>query len=286
MNEPTSPRDDGHPTTASEDELVSAVLDGEATEAERATVDADPRLRARRDEFSRIRDAAAVQAPDRSVTDTTIARVLAETTDARSPATATGVVDLERARRRRRLATALGAAAALVIVVPLLAIALASGDRDADLASTAESTTEDATADDAASLDASPSSTTRAGEQTEKTVPLDFGSVASIDQLRIQVEAAVAARQVLGSEPGEAGRSLYLSPNAEAPAASESGTALRLAGSCAGTIRAADPALDALELIGTSTLDGEPVIVLVFGRSDAVLVVARLDCTTIDRSNL
>ncbi|MEL7207745.1 MAG: hypothetical protein AAGK32_05865, partial [Actinomycetota bacterium] len=63
-----------------DDDLVSAVLDGEADAAERARVESDPDLRARLDEFRSISDAvrAPTGAVEPEIRDDAIARAISE----------------------------------------------------------------------------------------------------------------------------------------------------------------------------------------------------------------
>jgi hypothetical protein len=113
-------------TDFTNDELVSAVLDGEATEEEAARVRADAALSARLAELRAARDAiaASVPLPKREQRDALIAGVIT------SPDAAAAVrpVDDLRDRRRRRLLRVASIAAALLAVVGLVgAIAALTG---------------------------------------------------------------------------------------------------------------------------------------------------------------
>ena len=97
----TEPTPDDPPVTPAErlDELVSAVLDGEATPEDAATVDGDPELRARLEEFRAVRSLLSTD-----------------------PGAGTGpVLEDELARRRRvtsrRVAGAVGVAAAVTLLL-------------------------------------------------------------------------------------------------------------------------------------------------------------------------
>ena len=104
-----------------DDELVSAVLDGEATPAERALVEGSVEGRARLAQFRAVAAAAETVAPlPPTVVDQLVGRAL----DAAAPVSAPAPVDLPRRRARRdggelwrRWGTAVAAVAAVVIVV-------------------------------------------------------------------------------------------------------------------------------------------------------------------------
>ena len=101
------------------DELASAYLDGEATPAEAALVESDPRMQALVEELRAVRDllAAPVEVPSDEVRDQMIARAL----DHRAP-----VVSMETARRRMRAippqARVILAAAAVVAAIAVVGV--------------------------------------------------------------------------------------------------------------------------------------------------------------------
>lgn len=138
------------------DQLLSAVLDGEATAEDVARVRSDPELTS---ELDRITDAvgrlgALVVPPPPDVRDRMIAAALDELSPTANvpDATATPVIDLaaQRARRQKRL-NILGAAAAIILVVGA-AVSLNSGDnRASDTSSVAQEAT-DGGADDVAEI--------------------------------------------------------------------------------------------------------------------------------------
>ena len=143
------------------DELVSAVLDGEATDDERARVAADPALQRRLAELGAI--ATAVAEPPTPlpppVADDQIAAALdawvgleSRTDRTVAPVTGAEVVDLGAARSRRRPARqfALGAAAALVVVVGAALLVVGTGEREE---TAFESVGEAITSDDATVTD-------------------------------------------------------------------------------------------------------------------------------------
>ena len=126
-----------------DDEIVSAVLDGEATADERARVDTDPELQRRLAEMRQVRDAVAVAVDplDEVSTRRLVDRALTTATDQQAVA-GRGAVRGEKASRPRRREGALiglGSAAAVVILALLVGPGLLStGDDDsADVASMA-----------------------------------------------------------------------------------------------------------------------------------------------------
>ncbi len=127
------------------DELVSAVLDGEATPDEAAQVDSDPTLSARRDELAAIRDAVAAPVP---VLDELTARRLRE----RALAELSEVRHTPASRPARRPGTLVGVgAAAVILLVALIALPGLLGDDDESTDSVASGAA-DALAEEAAEL--------------------------------------------------------------------------------------------------------------------------------------
>jgi hypothetical protein len=143
--------DDLLPAPSPDDELVSAVLDGEATDAERARITAEPALQARLVELGAARDALAVPVKiDDSTREAGLAAALAAASEpggilagepgaktssghqvASEPATGTNatgseVVDLA-ARRRTRLTVAAAAVAAVVVLAVAVPLAVGRG---------------------------------------------------------------------------------------------------------------------------------------------------------------
>ena len=96
-----------------DDELVSAYLDGEATPAERAVVEGDPRLLARVDELRAVTAAVGAPVPpDDSARD----RLIAQALTAAGPVAP--VVSLDAARRRRQRTFVAIASVAAALAVP------------------------------------------------------------------------------------------------------------------------------------------------------------------------
>jgi negative regulator of sigma E activity len=299
-SDPTDPTDPTDATTAAEDELVSAVVDGEATADERTLVENDPRLRARRDSFTRVRGSlgAVPAVPDatrESAITTALDSAEVHQRDVDSTPPKTVRLDRDRTHRRRQVATILAAAAAILIAVPLLAIALSGRGTEQDVASTGVAADEstDALASGGAA-DAAPSSTTASPEAASGFAVVfagDLGSIGSASQLRAEVEGALAS----------AGRSL--APRSASPQSSTTAPSQApnvdaddpSADACGAAVAASDPTLGSLVLTATATWSDEPAVVLVFRsvvpaaageQPDAladIIVLARPDCTTIGR---
>jgi hypothetical protein len=169
-----------------DDELVTAVLDGEATADERARVADDPALARRLEELSRVRDAVAE--PVGSLDELT-ARRMREQALAAAPATMSGRVDGSEARGTSRpwwqggSLVGIGSVAAVVLVALLVVPALLAGGDDADTAAgDHEATTMDATelrsdafaadeADDAGDAGSSPQSDGETFDEVEVPAP-------------------------------------------------------------------------------------------------------------------
>ncbi len=254
------------PRPPDEDELVSRVLDGDATADERARVARDPRLQARVRDFERVQTALAdVEPASAAVRDDAIAAAMAEV----APVAATDdrvrsdLLAYTRGRRRRRIATVVAVAAALLIGVPLLAIALTGRGTEQKSASTAG---------DAVAAQA-PGETL--GPQTGGHLQ-ELGAIGSEEELR------AALVPVLGPSNADAATRLQAS---------------------AGTLPSvplepvpADKAIDCVDLELTrdgfavasyaahATWQGESAVVAVFDiPSTPVVVVMRDDCTVVAR---
>jgi hypothetical protein len=277
------------PTTAGEDELVSAVLDGEATPAERARVEGDPRLRARLASFTAVREAVGEVPPVADAArDASIANALDRATDAafQQPGPDAHSLAAARSRRRRRVATIVAAAAVAVVAVPLLAIALTGRRTEEKLASTGEAVSESAD-DQASARDAAPSSTTTSPliapspeAQRLAAGPIfvgDLGPISAIAELRFAVQAAL----VDSDERLRASNSAFALSDTDA---------LR----CATAVAAADPSVGLPLMTSTATWKGVPAFVTVFATLAAsppeptdvpvqLIVVTGADCTVIER---
>jgi hypothetical protein len=123
------------PHHSPDDEIVSAVLDGEATAAERARVVSDPDLVERMAHLARVRDAVA--SPVEALDEVTARRLISHAIESASPETAHGITAPSRRQSRwtSPLGIGLGSAAAVLLValiaVPML---LQSSGEDSDAA--------------------------------------------------------------------------------------------------------------------------------------------------------
>lgn len=220
------------------DELLSAVLDGEADVEQSTHVDACDACRAR---LGALRDASALVATparnaDAGRRDAAIAAALAVA----DGVTGT-VVPL---RRRRTIPTWLGAAAAVVVAVGAISLLVNRGGetRSADTA---------VDGDDAGGADAMAEENATA----MLVAPVvDGGDLGAIDaaSLRETIEGAFAATREAPQEAGEAS-------DAPAPAAEGRATV-----PCEQEVRAGNPDLGGLVYRASGDLDGTAVVVLAF----------------------
>jgi hypothetical protein len=249
-----------------DDDLVNAVLDGEATPDERARVLSDPDLRDRLDELTRVRDliAAAVPPPDEATRDDNIRRAIAagrRDGDER-------VVALR--SRRPGVPTWLAAAAVIVLLLAggaLLASVDGGDDDAASLSSGDESSgagTEESAADAAEDAGgAATSDTVRADELAR-----DLGVVADDDELRESLRLAL-----------DGDLDAFEDDEVEPPTDETLSTLPGEARACGEQATAA--ARPGPRRLFVATYDGAPAIVYVYGPdSDLRVVVVRADdCT-------
>ncbi|HEX2384723.1 MAG TPA: hypothetical protein VHI95_18915 [Acidimicrobiales bacterium] len=249
-------------TDFSDDEVVSAVLDGEATDEEVARVDADAALSARLAELRSARDAIAepVQLPSARQRDAAITTAMAEMAAVGSePATTRQVVDLRQRRHRRALRVASIAAAVLILVAMVGAIAALSG-RDNRQASNAAGQASSAAALPAAGA-ADSLASAAAGAPAPSGPASELGSFQTpeglVDAVRHLQQSSATFSQEEKSQRDTA---------SAAPSAAE--------GSC-------QPRADAT-FVASALLSGQPVIVIVSGRPGQQTVeVDDVNCTVL-----
>ena len=266
-----------------DDELVSAVLDGEATPAERARVEADPVLRARLDEFAAVRDQVAAPVAPRSeaARDAAIAAAVAEAGERRRHRA--NVVHL---RRRQEIPRFLAAAAAVLLVLGGFGYlasqidrtgddsgdAAAGGESSEDTASTAAD--EDAfSAEDSAGGDGGAEAATAEG-QFGAPSPRSLPPVADEDELRetLRTDAFEASPDSPATEPSTPTTSILPSDAVETRGGSLG---------CQRALERADTTLTGLLLKATTEYAGVPAVVYVFGQADGgrrVIVVTDATC--------
>ena len=221
-----------------DDELLSAVLDGEADVEQSAHVDACDACRAR---LGALRDASVLVATpvppaDAGRRDAAIAAALAA-------AEADTVVPL---RRRRTIPTWLGAAAAVVVAVGAISlIANRGGDDDGSGGFDTAAGGDDATSNTMADEDLSTA-------LAAPTPVVDGGDLGEVDATTLQatIEGSFGAqREAVASSPSE-----------EAGAAADGQAPVP----CEQEVRDGSPDLGALVYRATGTLEGTPVVVLAF----------------------
>jgi hypothetical protein len=154
------------------DELASAYLDGEATPAERAQVEADPRLMARVGELGAVRSALAAltEPPDAATRE----RALAAATAAAGAPPAATVTRINRDRPRRRVVAVGAAAAAVIAAIVVAVVATRSSDHSTTSSATVAPAARDLTP---AAASTGPAPTLASGATT--TAPAGGGTTAS-----------------------------------------------------------------------------------------------------------
>ncbi len=185
-------------TEPTPDELVSAYIDGELTDPERARVEADPVLREQVQRFLAVAEAVAapVPPPPAGHRDRAIAAAL----EASSTAVNVASLDVARARRRSPRVVAIASVAAAVAVV-LLVVPIVLSTRnggEVDLAGEDTATVESADLDVAAEAGADEALVAPAeGEALEAAPPVADQEAATLE------EEAPAEEEVPAEEPAE-----------------------------------------------------------------------------------
>jgi hypothetical protein len=233
------------------DELVSAVLDGEATGDERARVEADPALSARLAELRMVRDALAAPTPVPSER---------ERDAAIAAAIRSAPVDLQQRRRNRQRLTQIASIAAAILVFAVVVAgiaALSRHDSNNRAASSAAAASSSPTGSEAAAGAVSPSteSADAAGAPSpplSATAPVvaDLGSFATRDALVTAVEQANAQFRQQTATPPAAASTEQSRSAADAGCASQAGA----------------------RLFANAQLSGQPVIVVVTAAPNAEIL--------------
>ncbi|HEY2812937.1 MAG TPA: hypothetical protein VGJ03_05700 [Acidimicrobiales bacterium] len=237
-------------TDYTDDELVSAVLDGEATEEELARVSRDPELSARLRELEAARDLVAstpISAAPATARDDAVARAIAV-----MPAS------LEARRRQNarksRAARVVAIAAAVVVLAAVVGgiLALATRGRTQSSATSAAASgsgSSSGRADTGAALPPAPA--------TAAPVTTDLGSYASREALVASLrQAAFGLESGAPSQGPEQGQDRTATGAAQQPAAGNAGE-LSTVPSCASH--------PDTRLVGTAVLAGRNVVVFVYG---------------------
>jgi len=301
MTENDVPPDHPESTTPAEDEVVSAVADGESTEAERAAVEADPRLAARLRVFDSTRAAMSVGPIDPADRDRAIRAAVegAATAEPRTGAEPESdtVVALVGEHRRRRIAAIVAVAAAVLIVGPLLAITLLGGGRDVDFTATSNDAADSGSGASSDSVETLGEATPGAPLPPEIAVG-DLGELDSTTELRVRVQAALDTTLARRSAPSD-GPASTTSTVPSVSGSDEASEQFDSGGQPAGCISAVvgtDPTLGSAQVVtATATWLDEAVYVFVFrtlppagpgAPSDGpidVIVVTRPDCSVVER---
>lgn len=294
--------DDRPSIDPSDEELVSAYLDGEATADERARVEADPALLAEVEAFRAVAAAVGgpVLPPDRHRGDRMIAAALAaaeprsDRSDSADPpeqparpehrdrSADADVVPIGR-RRSRWLTRAPGLAAAAAVLF-LIGIGLVVTARDTGPDQSAGRQTARETETRSATGDGAGSSEDRSEEQDElssEAAPRAATPPAA-DLGGFPDEAAL--REALGTQALDAGPEAG-SPSAEggSDAAGDDDARFRTeADRCATVVTTTDTALDELLTVRTASIDGVPVLVFSHRERDEP---GRIIDTVVDRGS-
>jgi hypothetical protein len=296
------------------DELASAYIDGEATPEEVVRVESDPGLLARADVFrsvaAKVRDLPVAGDEGR---ESAIAAALAAA-GAEVPSQPRGDLEGARVQRRQRIQRAQRhrryqwiAAAAVVAVGVLAGVRLLTGLGDDGDGDGVRNTAAGVVARDAARTDAASADSADGDGGAAMHADSATGGAAAGLGTDAQTEAAdvgddPGASAVFGVASTELGSFDTTGDLAEAVntqlagGAAPTTSATRAAGealetpaddACVNQAMAADSSLAAVVLLGTATLDREPVEVIVFSTSDGgrVLLVVRPapDCSPVER---
>ena len=277
------------PDATEPEELASAILDGEATDAERARA-GDPEVAAALEAFGRVSAAVGAEPPvDELARERAIAAALGAwgTPTAEEEAIAAeqrerfaAVDELARRRRNRLGLKVAGIAAAVAAVVAVGSLAVGSGDDEdsatsADVAAEAPESgvaTESAGAGATADADAAEESEAAADGATSSLALSDLGAYDDLDTL---VADAVVVATERAAEANDDGADS--APQGEGDAGgevAEGGAAPTVAAGAGGATACALPSPPAGEpaTASTATLEGRPVLVTVSGSGDDAVV--------------
>lgn len=264
--------DDRPPIDGSDEELVSAYLDGEATAAERARVDADPRLLALVDSYRAA--AEAVGSPvvplDQPRRDAMVAAALAVLDDVddepgRSDAGSPGVKVVPLSGRRRWISRAPGlAAAAAILFLVGMGLVLSSRDSDRDQSADVSASAEQSTAaDDSASKRSAEEDGTgsaAAGDAGESDTDAFASPPPPVIGLGDFADEP-ALRAALATEPPSSTLDSEAVPGATAEAPERASPLPAEVERCATVVTTTDPLLGELIAVRTATLAGDPVLI-------------------------
>ena len=263
-----------------DDELVSAVLDGEATPEERARVEADPVLSARLEEFAAVRDRIAEPVPTWSGADRERAIAAAKAAVRHHGTASSGNVRPLR-RRQGEVPRILAVAAAIVFVLAGLGfLASQTGGDDSGEDSGGDTAASDvASSDDAESGGALEDAGAGEGgaDYLAELDGTDFGAVADEAELRSSIVDAGGFSADSADAPSTTTASTAAVPEVDAEA---NGRSER----CQAGLVEADPSLRGVLAQATAEFAGTPAVVYVYGTPEGaqrVVVVSVDGCHTL-----
>lgn len=243
-----------------DDELVSAVLDGEATADDRARVAADPALSARLAEFTSVADAltAPVAPPTAAARDAAIAAAVAEV---RRPEKV--VVAL---RPRRSRGSFLAVAAAVLVLLLFAGFLVGQvGERGTDDSASSNDRAGSDGAAESGGAEAADQAT--AETETDDTAAGAFSDAPTVDLGAVADEAAL--RSALVASGGLDGLGTSPTTRATLPSTPTDQDAVPGgSGDCEVRLEESDPALDGLLLEGTAVYAATDAVVYVFATVD------------------
>jgi hypothetical protein len=276
-----------------DDELVSAVLDGEATPEERARVEADPELSARLAEFAAVRD--AVGAPVAPPSDATRERAIAAAKVAvRHHGEPSGNVrPLKRRSRAADVPRFLAVAAAvLLVLVTFGVLANASGDdagddSGSDALSSADTSGEGSSDDDAAGGFAESSEESSgaadASDEVGHLASLDGADLGTVRTER-ELESTLLERLADTEQNDEFSASTTVLPADALPQADVDAETAGASEACQVGLIEADDQLSGLLAQAQVDYAGQPAVVYVYatpeGRQRVVVVTTEV-CRTV-----
>jgi hypothetical protein len=276
-----------------DDELVSAVLDGEATPEERARVEADPELSARLTEFTAVRDAVAE--PVAPPSDATRERAIAAAKVAvRHHGEPSGTVRPLRRRSRssdvpRFLAVA---AAVLLVLVTFGVLANVSGDdagddSASDALTSADSSGGEGSDDDAAGGSAESgedsSGAADAPDETDDLSSLDGADLGTVRSER-DLETTLLERFADAEQNDEFSADTTVVPASALPQADVDAATAGASEACQVGLVEADDQLSGLLAQAQVDYDGQPAVVYVYATPEGrqrVVVVTTDGCRTV-----
>ncbi|MET0490678.1 MAG: hypothetical protein ABW143_10630 [Acidimicrobiales bacterium] len=264
-----------------DDDLVSAVLDGEATEDERARVAADPVLAARLAEFAAAADQVAALVAPRAAADRDRAITAAVAERPRRD----DVVVAMRGPHRRHSQHILAVAAAVLVVLLAAGFLIAQVGDDAGSGNDTAAIGSDDSASDAesASDTAAAAGDAEDGDAAafEDTATYDLGAVANDEAVRNALVAAGAVNQSTLSADDGGSDAVTDTTVASVP---EAAPVPGGSDDCQIRLEEADPSLDGRLVKASATFAGDPAVVYVFGTADGgrqVTVVTADTCVTL-----